>query len=373
MSPDRPLRIAVFSDVHLGHPNTPTVEIIENLEKAFPDTAETGELDIIFIAGDMFDRMLYLPDENVGEIKLWINRFLRMCKARDIVVRVLEGTPSHDRGQNRLFPAINEIGKIGADLVYHDTLCIEYIERFGIHVLYVPDEWNFDTDETWRQVQSLLRDHGLTQVDFAVMHGAFRYQYPPHVPSPTHVEERYLGIVKHYIFIGHVHRHSSYERILAPGSFDRLCHGEEEPKGHLRVTVRGNGQDEIRFVENTGAKIYKTVNCSGLSLEEAIRRLDEVCRELPVGSFVRIEAEREDAIVNSLDTLKKNHPQFHWSTKISNRKTVGDDVLVNLQKKYQGVEIRPDNIAKLLLERVRQKSDDAQVLARCEELLNEVI
>ena len=366
------LRVAEVSDIHLGHPNTPTKETIDKLDLAFPDKNETGELDIIFMAGDVFDRLMHVPDESVLEARLWINRFLRMCARRDIVVRVLEGTPSHDWGQSELFESINRIGQIEADVVYQDKLCIEHIERFDIHVLYVPDEWEFETDETWRQVTQLLQDHGLEKVDFAIMHGAFSYQFPAHLDIPTHSEERYLSVVRHYIFIGHVHTHSTYDRILAGGSFDRLCHGEEEPKGHLRATIRAKGDDEILFVPNDLAKRYVTINCHGLAIDEALTHIEQQI-DLPVDSHVRIQANKEDPIVSSLDTLKKQYPQFHWSSKISTDKTSARETLVDQRAKYKGIDINRENIANLVKERLEAKTQDPALLERSQTLLSEVI
>jgi DNA repair exonuclease SbcCD nuclease subunit len=149
------LAFAVASDIHLGHPNTLTEDILRNLEKAFPTSKETEELDIIFFSGDVFDRLLNFPDNSVSEIESWINVFLRRCKALDIVVRVLEGTPSHDWKQSNVFEKVNNIGKIDCDVKHVKNLSIEHIERFGINVLYVPDEWEPETDDTWKQVKDL--------------------------------------------------------------------------------------------------------------------------------------------------------------------------------------------------------------------------
>lgn len=175
------LYIASFSDVHLGHPKTPTVSILRNLRKAFPDTEETGKLDLIFIVGDLFDRLLDMPDPSVPEIKIWFHQFLRMCAKRDIVVRVLEGTPSHDWKQSWLMDSINTQSGYNVDLKYVTTLSIEHIERFGINILYVPDEWLPETDDTWKEVLQHLGQHNLDQVDYALIHGSFNYQLPPAV------------------------------------------------------------------------------------------------------------------------------------------------------------------------------------------------
>src|SRR5690606_24238089 len=103
----------------------------------------------------------------------------------DVAVRVLEGTPSHDREQSKRFVVINEsVGKIGADLVYIDELSIRYEERFDMNLLFVPDELNHDPNITLAQVQELMAERNLEKVDFAFMHGQFEYQLPSHVKAP---------------------------------------------------------------------------------------------------------------------------------------------------------------------------------------------
>ena len=94
---------------------------------------------------------------------------------------------------------------------------------------------------------------GLTKVDYAVMHGQFDYQLPKHITGmPRHDSQKYLDIVKHYIFIGHIHTHSVYDRIIAQGSFDRLTHGQEEPKGYVVSIV--DDEEKISSLRNTYAR-----------------------------------------------------------------------------------------------------------------------
>ena len=62
-----------------------------------------------------------------------------MLKPYNIILRILEGTPSHDWKQSKLFIHLNDLTKAGTDVKYIDSLSIEYIDKFGINVLY-PDE-----------------------------------------------------------------------------------------------------------------------------------------------------------------------------------------------------------------------------------------
>ena len=105
------------------------------------------------------------------------------------------------------------------------------------------------------------------EVDIAIMHGQFHYQFPRIKLDSSHDEQEYLNMVKHYIHIGHIHTHSSYDRIIAQGSFDRIAHGEEENKGCVvaKIDTTNRENDEWMFLVNDKAMRFITLNCpSGL-------------------------------------------------------------------------------------------------------------
>lgn len=362
-------RMASISDIHLGHSTTPTTHILKNLEKAFLDTAETAELDMITFGGDLFDTLLMLPNEDVNHIKIWAVRFLRMCARNDIVVVLLEGTPSHDWKQNKLLVELNELLDIGADVRYIQTLSIVYFERFGLHFLYVPDEWRPDPNQTWNEVVELLQKHGIEKVDYAIMHGFFPHQMPKQLIDAAHDPDRYLSIVREVIFIGHIHLYSQYERIYSNGSFDRLAHGEEGPKGHLRLLhdKRGN---HITFVENKGAMIYKTVDVRGMDTEELHKKVEKALSEVPIGSPVRLWMEKGDIASGSLKWYKENYPGYRWSTKIeSGPLKQAEDF--ELPRRQEMVKVTKDNIVPLLMERIRSRHPEKA--ERCERYLRGVV
>lgn len=362
-----------ISDVHLGNPNTTTEFIIKNLEREFSTSATLEEIDAFFISGDTFDRLLNFPDSSVDLIESWINVFLRRCKALDIIVRVLEGTPSHDWKQSKVFEKININGKIGCDVKHITTLSIEYIEKIDKTFLYVPDEWEPEPDDTWKQVKDLLSVNGIEKVDFAIMHGSFPHQLPPHVKIPMHEPHRYMSIVKYIIVIGHIHKPSVFETIYTPGSFDRLAHGEEEPKGYIKFTLFEDETWNVVFHENKGAKLYKTISCLGLNVDEALEKVSHVAKDLPSNSYIRIEAEKEDAIIVSLDVLKNKFPDIVWSTKVSVKNNAGKEMLVDMRAKFRGLDITKDNLFNLLMERIKNKNNDSCLVGHCEKLLSEVI
>lgn len=367
------LNIAVASDIHLGHKRNPAYRIVQNLRDAFPDNAETAALDIIFLAGDVFDSLLTCPSDEATDADIWIAHLLRLCKKHDIALRVLNGTNSHDFNQSERFVTINEIAGIGADLHYAKDLSIEYIEKYDIHVLYVPDEWESSTEKTLAQVKDLIRAKGLTQVDLAIMHGQFEFQLPPHIKAQKHSSEEYLGLVKHLIFIGHVHTHRTYERIIAQGSFDRLSHGEEEPKGHVRATIRPNGEYEVRFIENKNAMTFQSVDCTDLDLDDTLKKIANTVGHRNDNIFVRIIGDPDNPIFTNMNMLVSMYPFVTWSKLIKEADeeitTEYDDAEVN----FQPIILNKENLPGLLLERLAYRGVKNGLLSSAKAMLKEVI
>lgn len=370
MTISEPLRIAVLSDIHIGHRRTPTTKIIDSLRTALPNNAETAALDVIFLSGDVFDDLLAMNSPAVWEAEFWVTELLRLCSKYDIALRVLEGTPGHDWKQSRMFPKLKELTGLDVDLEYVDTLCIRHIERYGISVLYVPDELPGSTENTLSQVRELLKAQGLTKVDFAIMHGQFGFQIPAAAKAPKHNEKAYLELVKHLIFIGHDHTHKRYERIFVPGSIERLKHLEEGPKGHLRAEVWPSGEFNLEFRENTEAQKYVTVSVKP-ELDETIQFLDDLTDELPAGSHIRISGPIGHPIFYSIDDLIRRWPLHHWSKDVQGApepETVIEDEGVV----FTPIAITKENIVTLAEARLNQKPLDSLVLEAALHLLKEL-
>lgn len=369
------LRLAVLSDMHLGHRKTDANSIISNLKIALPDTAELDDLDAIFITGDVFDKLFSMHDQDIYEIHSWFSRLLRMCKRRNIVLRVLEGTPSHDWKQCKLLDNINIDAGIKANAKHVTKLSIEHIESLDINVLYVPDEWSIDTDDTWKQVQQLLIEHDLEQVDFTLLHGCYPYQLPPHVQASTHDPDRYSAITKHYVFTGHLHTTSRYKNIIVPGSFDRLAHNEEGAKGHYRITTCSDGDDTITFVKNKTAKTYLTLNCCGLSVDDSLSMVMRSIKKLSPDSHVRLKALESDVIAGSLETLRKEYPSIGWTTKIvsTDKEENKNSTLLDMRATYQTVPITKASIGDLVKNQLISMNCDDHAINDCLAALEEVI
>lgn len=352
------LNIIELSDVHLGHRTTSTEHIIESLNLLINNNSRLAEVDLLIIAGDLFDRLIYLSHPDRPLIQQWMYSLLLLCSKNDIAIRVLEGTPSHDNRQPKFIQDIYEQSDIKCDLLYVDDLHIEYIEKFDINVLYIPDEYHPDHTQTLHEVRKLIAEHGLDKVDFAVMHGAFDYQVPEslHNRIPHHSSKAYLELVRYLIFIGHVHQYSQYQRILSAGSTDRLKHGEEEKKGFIYAEVYNTGEFKAEFIVNHNAKIYKTLDVKGLDFDDALALIQDTVDTIPEESHIRIKAGTNNALIHAIKTFRLHHPQFHWSTVLQKQEDCSTELLSKPNVTMDNLSAQ--SIPKLVSERLLSNVDD---------------
>jgi hypothetical protein len=275
-------------------------------------------------------------------------------------LRILEGTPSHDRKQARAAEKIKEVSGLQVDMRYIEHLHIEHMKDLDIHVLYIPDEWTTKTSETFRQVQDLMQNMDLKQVDIAMMHGMFSFQAPKGIKSiPVHREEDYLPIVKRFINIGHDHVHKTSGRILVQGSFDRIAHGEEGPKGAILCRIyEDQQQDEYFFIENKSAKIYKTIDLKSEDLDNSLVELRRELKKIPEDSYVRIRAPKTHPLYVAFDDLKVQFPMYYFSKASEKDDVSGYQIMqeaVNLSEEYIPIEITPTNIISMIVDEVSSK------------------
>lgn len=349
----------VISDIHLGNKRNTTKDICTNLNKFFNNyTSNTilSKLDIIFIGGDLFDVLLQFNSDDVYESISFLFKLMKFCANNDIKLRILEGTPSHDWKQSKIANVLKSHSIDNLDFKYIDSLSIEYMDSLGINVLYVPDEWTDSADKTYLQVCKLLEESGLQQVDIAMMHGLFNYQLKdmPNM-SIKHDEHNYLSIVKYFINIGHIHTFSFYERILAQGSFDRISHNEEEPKGGTICNIFKNGEMNYNFIENKYAKIFKTIELKTNDLEKNKKKLNKLLVGLPLDSYIRIKAKKDNPIYSSLEEIKLQYPEFNFTKKSIEDDSGDKTILSYVMEVYKPITINKDNIEITLTDQIRTK------------------
>lgn len=368
--------IATFSDIHLGHRQNTAISIIENLDQLIFEDKLLERIDMLIFAGDVFERLLDLDYPYLDDIDHWIARVLIGCAQHGVSFRLLKGTHSHDQSQPERFVTLASILDLKyLDFKYFDKLDVERHEASGADILYVPDNLSHDSSETLANVRTLLASRGIDKVDIAVMHGMFDYQQPEGIViDECHNSLAYKELVRTVIFIGHVHTHSRNGIIVAQGSTDRLKHGEEEPKGFVIAEIR-NDHADIYFIENKGARIYKTAQVYNLDLIDTLAYLEKYVEPLPGTACIRVEAEPTHPIFTNMEELKKLYPTITWTKLPKDDSDTDIKEVVFSETELQTwvpISLNKTNIVDTLLNRLSSKLNE-QELASIKGELQELI
>lgn len=339
---NKELRIITISDLHLGHRKTPAKHIVKNLDIFFNNYKKRNDIDIIFIAGDIFDTNLYLSDNDVTSIYNWFASMIRFCSDSGIKLRVLLGTYSHDHNQAKLLELMVENSEKVIDFRYITQLDVEIIEEYNLSVLYIPDEWRSNNYITLEEAKKAINDKGLVNVDLAIMHGAFDYQLPTSDKSSVHESKAYIELVNYYVFVGHVHNFSVNDSIIAQGSFDRLVHGDEVKKGGVLSVIRPDTTKEIVFLENKNAMPY----ISFTPKDDWLDKLKKLLLSLEVG-YVRLVCSSTHECLGMFSELAKINPSVKLSKKIIDKEEVKKDIYLK-DDLVESIQITPTNIIDLV-------------------------
>lgn len=380
-TPHEPFKAFTYltiSDIHLGKKSVPAKYIIDQLVSFMQNIEELNKnkkIDVIFIAGDLFDQALSFTADDVIHILQWARSFFKLCARNNIALRMLEGTPSHDRRQMRnLVPLAKSTANLNFD--YVPTMCVEYFEEHGLTCLYVPDEFGGSAENAQKLIQEELDRLQISRVSFAMMHGMFKYQVPQIASDRYKYDEEFiLSRVDGFVNIGHVHTRSVFKRIIAQGSFGRISHGEEEAKGGSLVYVEKTGERQEFFVENKETTQFKTIRITFNDVDQASDQLTKKLKNIPDFSHIRVRASEGHAIFNVLDQFKKDYLTLIF-TKITDKEAekpkLIDESLLNAE--YTPIHIDKENIVAMILDRVKARQDvQGHSLQRLENKLKDLV
>lgn len=319
------VKIIHLADVHYGSPRVDPASITAGLHAMLPMHKDWSDVDYLQVEGDFFDSDFRMADKAAGHAQAGMVYIIYFCSKFGIKLRILEGTPKHDRKQSANFlllaQSLRDSLGISVDVKYIPDLHIEHDDELGIDMLYVPDERNMTAQDTFIEAVELMQTRGLERVHLGFLHGAWLHQMPiPH--KAYHDAAQWSELVIWRVFCGHVHTHSEYLKITSVGSAGRNFHGEEEQKGALVTTHYFDGRYEKEFIPNPCARIFRTLEVNGLD-HAAIRSLF-LSENLPLKSAVRLRHDGSTAMATTVELLAEEYPDYSW-TEISKKKEKEED------------------------------------------------
>ena len=273
------VKIPFLTDLHFGNPKIQVSRMVDSLhEYAYPVIAES---QLLLLGGDFFDRLLDI-NSDAGILAIFvIDELINMAIEKKIYIRVLRGTFSHDRLQNRMFteraqriPLYNKIPLIRTV----NKVEIERFPVFGLDILFCPDDQP-QPDMTEAVLETINANH-LEQVDYMCCHGYWDHLLPDNTTKRPHDcldYDRLKNRVRYQIFNGHVHSPGIWKKVISGGSFERFRHNEEEDKGFYVAEFNSeNKSSGIKFVRNKKATPFITVHTEyNATPEAALEYLDK--------------------------------------------------------------------------------------------------
>lgn len=367
------VHVLVTGDCHIGSRSIPTLCIVRALEKA-TSSEILKYTDSVIINGDLLDRRISLASEESERYIEFAMRLILRCSQNGVSLDVLEGTPSHDNGQPALMALFAKYmaGNDKIPLRYiNDVAIVDLLQDplknspwgYPLKALFIPDEISPDSALTWWKVSELLRLNNIEQVDQTYIHGMMRYQEPMY-SEKSHVEENYLGITKYRIAINHWHLPSAKDRIVAPGSIERMRHGEEETKGFYYTILTKDGAEDF-FVINPVATIFETLDVKDCTLSEIHKQLDSRL-DYPDDSRIRLKMSRKDEGFAVLSEIKRKYPRFKITELIEDTADIAKIDLA-LTATHTGVSVNSNNIQEMLQPYLAGVDED--VLGKINDLL----
>lgn len=365
------VNIVFGSDFHIGNSKVSATEIHLNLKSIFYPELEKS--NIVFFGGDFFDRLLKLDELASLESITIVQELIDYAQKYNLKIRVLRGTFSHDRHQNAIFNSILTKSKKDVDLVCIDTISLEYIKDLDLRVLYLPDNLPYKTkEEVTDVINGLLKIYGWDYLDLVIGHGYFEHVFPVNVPHPPIMfeYEDFKDIVKGYILMGHVHTSSVYKNIIYNGSFERLAHNEEEPKGFY-VVNRVNGIWGYKFIENIDTPLFCTIELKETDIEELQKQIDEfVNLKFPnCSGYLRLAHSDSEIKQRLLQLVHDRYPSLVVTAKSMRENNPSRQVIKQFQT-CTYISPTKENLAELTLTYIKQVKPDSELT---EDIIKELL
>lgn len=358
------MRALACSDQHTLHTTTPTHHVLGNMSQFFYKDNDLSKVDIVFFGGDLMDKLVDAPNPDLLKVKEWFKEFSDRCNEHNTKILLLEGTFYHEWGQPK---HLMTVIPTGFDLRYVDKIeVVRYPELDDLTVLCVPDNLQSMTpDEIWEAALNVLKQNNLNKVDMILFHQAFTDQLPTKMRHTTHDQARWESICTYFILSGHIHTPSIVGKRYTMGSFDRISHGEEHPKGGYVIDLDKKKETfNISFWENKRALPYVTLTVKeDISTEVLVKKLREFIRDkkLPPFSQVRVKGGPADIVTPVIKIFEKEFPQYGFKAKNvkAEEELVEEEIYSN--STYTGVSVTKDNISSILAKEASADFADKQI------------
>lgn len=274
-------KITAIGDLHFGNPKLKAEDLYNRLCKyLYPQLSDTN---LLLLTGDTYDQLTTVNSSANRYVLKFIQDLYIMSHTTGMIIRILHGTYSHDRDQVSIF---DNLLLPNTKAVVVNRITCEMLDDTGLKILYIPDNLPYKRSEDVMDcITNNYKCLGWDKCDIVLGHGSFDYALgcgSEHLPECTYTISQFKPYVKDdgLIIMGHIHRPSHRANVYYCGSFDRMVHGEEEPKGFYTFTYDKGWVS--KFIVNDDAYKFITIEPKGASIDDRVHdMLNKLAQAFP--------------------------------------------------------------------------------------------
>ena len=217
-------------------------------------------LDLVVIAGDYFDCKILLNSKSSIYAIRWMSEMQKICKRKNIKVRIIRGTSSHDNNQ---LDAFNGFELENSDQFRIIRECTSEETFPGFLCIYCPDE-TIPTKEYMEKYHDIFFN-GIYNAMF--FHGSFDVVVPNIALQESEASGLNNVIFKYDFFEdicrvmigGHWHDGDRHGHMYYTRSLNRWAFNEDRPKGCIYLNYNTDDDSyQVQRIENPFTDQYIT-------------------------------------------------------------------------------------------------------------------
>lgn len=303
----------------------PIKKLYDEFISVFVEYVKENYIDFIIIDGDYFDHRLFLKDEESEYAYLMMIELIKASKNKQIKIRFVYGTESHECDQYGILSKIESEADI--KVIHH----VQEEEIFpGVQILYLPEEHVLDKNEYYAdylkndQKYNYVFGHGIIREAMKEAAVAVETGTGKRRKVPVFSTAELRRICKGQTFFGHYHVNTDMDDVFYCGSFSRWKFGEDAPKGFYSIEYNMKKDTyKAEFIENTMADVYKTISFgydheifkNDDSLYKGLDKVDSLIKS-NVFDHVRFEFNLPETIDNPEATINYINERYKFNDKV---------------------------------------------------------
>lgn len=256
------VKAVVINDLHFGI--DATQRMYSELHQFTDFLKEKEGLQLLVFDGDYFDRKLSVMDTATYLAVKFFDEVLKICKEKGIVVRMVNGTRSHELDQIHIF----ESHESDDDVDFRIIRTVQEEGLLGMHVLYIPEEYPDDEQAYYADFKekekryNVIFGHGTW--DFVSFDSQIAHASQTNTKSaPVFMYDEWKHTIPEgFITFGHIHGRNVYgNKIYYCGSFSRWGFGERSARGFTYFEYDLDEKKyKVEFIDNTEAPTYEEIS-----------------------------------------------------------------------------------------------------------------